>query len=96
MTKLISTILFCVVAVSATAQNLSVTYVAKNAVRVRYAHQATKSDLPDWLYVSHDELKHADITAEVSTRLRMNTSLVWDSSRMATAMCVDCRADLHR
>ena len=68
MTKLISTILFCVVAVSATAQNLSVTYVAKNAVRVRYAHQATKSDLPDWLYVSHDELKHADITAEVEGR----------------------------
>ena len=32
MKKLISTILFCVVAVSATAQNLSVTYVAKNAV----------------------------------------------------------------
>ena len=68
MTKLISTILFCVVAVSATAQNLSVTYVAKNAVRVRYAHQATKSDLPDWLYVSHDELKQADITAEVDGR----------------------------
>ena len=36
MKKLISTILFCVVAVSATAQNLSITYVAKNAVRVRY------------------------------------------------------------
>ena len=68
MKKLISTILFCVVAVSATAQNLSVTYVAKNAVRVRYANPATKSDLPDWLYVSHDELKHADITAEVEGR----------------------------
>ncbi len=68
MKKLISTILFCVVAVSATAQNLSVSYVAKNAVRVRYANPATKSDLPDWLYVSHDELKQADITAEVYGR----------------------------
>ena len=68
MKKLISTILFCVVAVSATAQNLSVTYVAKNAVRVRYANPATKSELPDWLYVSHDELKQADITAEVDGR----------------------------
>ena len=52
----------------AAAQNLSVTYVAKNAVRVRYAKQAAKSDLPDWLYVSHDELKQADITAEVDGR----------------------------
>ena len=68
MTKLISTILFCVVAMVAAAQNLSVTYVAKNAVRVRYAKQAAKSDLPDWLYVSHDELKQADITAEVDGR----------------------------
>ena len=63
--KLISTILFCVVAVVAAAQNLSVTYVAKNAVRVRYANKASKSDLPDWLYVKHDELKQADITAVV-------------------------------
>ena len=68
MKKLISTILFCVVAMVAAAQNLSVTYVAKNAVRVRYANPATKSDLPDWLYVSHDELKQADITAEVDGR----------------------------
>ena len=79
MTKLISTILFCVVAVSATAQNLSVTYVAKNAVRVRYANPATKSDLPDWLYVKHDVLKQADITAVV----KGNTLIVKDKSGKA-------------
>ena len=49
MKKLISTILFCVVAISATAQNFSITYVAKNAVRVRYGAAHVKSDLPDWL-----------------------------------------------
>ncbi len=79
MTKLISTILFCVVAVSATAQNLSVTYVAKNAVRVRYTNQTAKSDLPDWLYVKHDVLKQADITAVV----KGNTLIVKDKSGKA-------------
>lgn len=63
--KLISTISFCVVAICATAQNLSVTYVAKNAVRVRYAQPKTTSVLPDWLYVKHDKLKRADIKAVV-------------------------------
>ena len=79
MRKLISTILFCVVAVVAAAQNLSVTYVAKNAVRVRYTNQTAKSDLPDWLYVKHDVLKQADITAVV----KGNTLIVKDKSGKA-------------
>jgi alpha-D-xyloside xylohydrolase len=79
MKKLISTILFCVVAVLAAAQNLSVTYVAKNAVRVRYTNQTAKSDLPDWLYVKHDELKQADITAVV----KGNTLIVKDKTGKA-------------
>ena len=74
-----STILFCVVAVVAAAQNLSVTYVAKNAVRVRYTNQTAKSDLPDWLYVKHDVLKQADITAVV----KGNTLIVKDKSGKA-------------
>ena len=77
--KLISTILFCVVAVVAAAQNLSVTYVAKNAVRVRYTNQTAKSDLPDWLYVKHDVLKQADITAVV----KGNTLIVKDKTGKA-------------
>ena len=53
------------VAISATAQKLTITYVAKNAVRVRYAEPKTKSTLPDWLYVKHDKLAKADINATV-------------------------------
>ena len=79
MRKLISTILFCVVAVVAAAQNLSVTYVAKNAVRVRYTNQTAKSDLSDWLYVKHDVLKQADITAVV----KGNTLIVKDKTGKA-------------
>ena len=79
MRKLISTILFCVVAVVAAAQHLSVTYVAKNAVRVRYTNQTAKSDLPDWLYVKHDVLKQADITAVV----KGNTLIVKDKTGKA-------------
>ena len=74
-----STILFCVVAVVAAAQNLSLTYVAKNAVRVRYTNQTAKSDLPDWLYVKHDVLKQAEITAVV----KGNTLIVKDKSGKA-------------
>ena len=64
--KLISTIFFCVVAVSATAQKFTITYVAKNAVRVRFSNTDSKSNLPDWLYVKHDELKKADVVATVN------------------------------
>ena len=74
-----STILFCVVAVVAAAQNLSLTYVANNAVRVRYTNQTAKSDLPDWLYVKHDVLKQADITAVV----KGNNLIVKDKSGKA-------------
>ena len=66
MRKLLSVALLWLVALSAGAQQkLTVTYVAKNAVRVRYAEPKTKSTLPDWLYVKHDELKKADIAATV-------------------------------
>ena len=74
-----STILFCVVAVVAAAQNLSLTYVAKNAVRVRYTNQTAKSDLPDWLYVKHDVLKQAEIKAMV----KGNTVTVKDKAGKA-------------
>jgi len=76
MRKLISTILFCVVAVMVTAQNFSVSYVAKNAVRVRYAADNQKSDLPDWLYVKHEPLKKADVKATV----KGNTLTVTDKT----------------
>ena len=67
MKKLLSIVLFGAMAFTATAQpKLTMSYVAKNAVRVRYAEPKAKSALPDWLYVKHDELKQADITASIS------------------------------
>lgn len=66
MRKALSMVLWGAVALSATAQpKLTVSYVAKNAVRVRYAEPKSETTLPDWLYVKHDELKKADITAVV-------------------------------
>ena len=66
MRKALSMVLWGAVALSATAQpKLTVSYVAKNAVRVRYAEPKSETTLPDWLYVKHDELKKADITAAV-------------------------------
>ena len=45
---------------------LTVTTVARNAVRVQYVEGVQqKSDLPDWLYVMHGEVADADITAAV-------------------------------
>ena len=66
MKKILSLVLFCAVALSATAQQtFEVTYVAKNAVRVRLADKKTKNDLPDWIYVKHDKLRNADVKAVV-------------------------------
>jgi alpha-D-xyloside xylohydrolase len=63
---ILSIVLFCAVALSATAQQtFEVTYVAKNAVRVRLADKKAKTDLPDWIYVKHDKLKKADVRAVV-------------------------------
>ena len=47
--------------------SLTVTSVARNAVRVRYTttESARCTTLPDWLYVKHDEVANADISAVV-------------------------------
>ena len=66
MRKLLSFVLIWVAALSVNAQpQLTVSYVAKNAVRVRYADPNVKSTLPDWVYVEHNKLKKADINATV-------------------------------
>ena len=44
---------------------LSVRQVARNAVRIQYWEQKTKSDLPDWLYVKHDEVSSRDVSVDV-------------------------------
>ncbi len=47
---------------------LRVTTVARNAVRIQYAVDDAKSDLPDWLYVKHDEVKSKDVSVAVDAR----------------------------
>ena len=54
--------------------DLTITPVAKNAVRIRYIPKGKKnqkSELPDWLYVKHDEVKNCDLTVENDTANRM-------------------------
>ena len=71
---LLSTILLCV-GIIVTAQTpfgkgrLKVSKVARNAVRVQYTTDDAKAnDLPDWLYVKHDEVKRQDISYHVDAR----------------------------
>ncbi|MBR1547195.1 MAG: glycosyl hydrolase family 31 [Prevotella sp.] len=45
---------------------LTLSYVARNAVRIRYANPDAVSDLPDWTFVSHDVVASPDINASVS------------------------------
>ena len=44
---------------------LSVCQVARNAVRIQYWEQKKTSELPDWLYVKHDEVSSSDVTVDV-------------------------------
>ena len=52
---------------------LTVTPVAKNAVRIQYAEQQSASDLPDWLYVKHDEVKDASVKVDVDAQRQVLT-----------------------
>ena len=68
MRRILTTLLLAagLTAVAATAVpfgrgQLTVTPVARNAVRVQYAETPAKSDLPDWLYVRHDEVKDCEV-----------------------------------
>ena len=49
---------------------LTVTYVASNAVRIQYSEGEIKNELPDWAYVSHDNLKKADVKVVVDEKLQ--------------------------
>ena len=68
---LLSTVLLLFVSYHITAQtpfgkgSLTVKPVARNAVRIQYAEGAAKSDLPDWLYVRHDEVPSQDISVNI-------------------------------
>ena len=63
--------------VSLNAQ-ITVQPVAHNAVRIRYAEKATQSELPDWIYVKHDNVKAKDLKVDVDQQNR--TVLIKDKS----------------
>ena len=52
---------------------LTVTTVARNAVRIQYTEGAAKSDLPDWLYVKHGEVASKDVKVDVDARRQVLT-----------------------
>ena len=55
-----------------------VSYVAHNAVRIQYQpdeRQGAMPQLPDWIYVQHDEVAHPAISATVKD----NTVVVRDA-----------------
>ena len=52
---------------------LTVTTVARNAVRIQYAEGEVKNDLPDWLYVKHDAVKSKDVKVDVDSRRQVLT-----------------------
>ena len=48
---------------------LTVSKVARNAVRVQYTTgDIQASDLPDWLYVKHDEVERQDISTQIDAQ----------------------------
>ena len=48
---------------------IKITKVARNAIRVQYTTDNAKaSELPDWLYVKHDEVKKQDICFKIDDR----------------------------
>ena len=53
---------------------LVVSTVAKNAVRIQYAEESSaQTALPDWLYVKHDTVKHADVSVDVDAERQVLT-----------------------
>ncbi len=72
--RILSIIALCFCAIMMMAQKsfgdgqLTVQTVARNAVRIQYREGQQKSDLPDWLYVKHDEVRSKDIKVRVDAK----------------------------
>ena len=47
---------------------LTVSNVAKNAVRVQFTKGEVKSDLPDWLYVKHETVDDCDLKVTIDKK----------------------------
>lgn len=53
---------------SKTRGQFSVKTLARNAVRIQYSFGEPKDDLPDWLYVKHEEMSSKDISVHINSR----------------------------
>ena len=60
------------VAMTAMAQ-WNITKVARNAVRIQYSEGNVQSDLPDWLYVKHGEVKDCDVQVQLDDKRKLLT-----------------------
>ena len=74
MRKRLTILLLACVALTAQAQQpfgngtLTVKHVARNAVRIQYTEGNQQNDLPDWIYVKHDEVKQSDVKVDIDSR----------------------------
>ena len=71
-------LLFAVTVVSARTYpfgkgKLTVSNVARNAVRIQYTETVTESGLPDWLYVKHGTVDDCDIKADIDAKRQVLT-----------------------
>ena len=81
MKKILSAALLACLALCASAASeynfgkgrLTVTIVARNAVRIQYTEGALTNDLPDWLYVKHDEVAASDVKVVVDAKRQVLT-----------------------
>ncbi len=74
---------------------LTVTTVARNAVRIQFTSPSEGdqkgADLPDWLYVKHDEVKTDDVTVDVDN----GQGRVTVKDRRGNAVFTATRHELH-
>ena len=47
---------------------LSVTTIARNAVRIQYQEGEVKQELPEWIYVNNTPVKDADVKVDVDSK----------------------------
>ena len=74
---------------------LKVSKVARNAVRIQYTtDDAATNDLPDWLYVKHDEVESQDISTQIDAQQQTITIKNKDGKPVfkAIATCADSPA----
>jgi alpha-D-xyloside xylohydrolase len=52
---------------------LTISHVARNAVRIQYTEGTVQNDLPDWLYVKHEVVKNSDVKVDVDAKRQQLT-----------------------